>query len=234
MKTYRASAGPVRERPFYLEPDVEGMCAEELRKLGLLPSSPQPINIDRFIEKRFGVTPEPADDLPASILGYTAFGAKGIQAIYVSRSLFEDEAQPAKRRVTTTLAHEAGHGLLHAHLFAFEADKNLALFGQDANVTATKILCRDEDTRPRSGYDGRWWELQANMAMAALVLPKALVLECVKPHLEPQGGLGTLVLPEPHRAAAICLVADTFDLNPIVAQHRLARLFREGNQQLTL
>ncbi len=233
MKTYRASAGPVRERPFYPDADVERICSEELRKLGLYPSSPQPINIDRFIEKRFGVTPEPADDLPASILGYTAFGAKGVQAIYVSRLLFEDETEPGRRRVTTTLAHEGGHGLLHAHLFAFEADNNLALFGQDSNVTATKILCRDEDTRPRSGYDGRWWEVQANMAMAALVLPKALVLECVKQHLQPQGALGILALPDLHREAAIRLVADTFDLNPIVAKHRLSKLFPAGGQ-LTL
>lgn len=234
MRTYRTNTGPVRERPFYPDADVERICSDELRKLGLYPSSPQPINIDLFVEKRFGVTPEPADELPPSILGYTAFGANGVQAIYVSRVLFEDETEPGRKRVTTTLAHEAGHGLLHAHLFAFEADKNLPLFGQDSNVTATKILCRDEDTRPRPGYDGRWWEVQANMAMASLVLPKTLVLECVKQFLQPQGILGGPTLPDSSRESAIRLVADTFDLNPIVAKHRLAKLFPVSGGQLTL
>ena len=232
MKTYRANAGPLRERPYYSEAEVERTCSDELRACGLYPSAPQPIRIDRFIEKRFGVVPE-ADDLPANILGLTTFGAKGVQAIYVSRPLFEDQAQPARRRVTTTLAHEGGHGLLHAYLFAFT--DSLALFEQDPDVTAAKILCRDEDARPRSGYDGRWWELQANMAMASLVLPKALVLECLKPHLEAQGSLGTLALTDSRRPAAILLVSETFDVNPIVARHRLARLFPEGDhRQLTL
>jgi hypothetical protein len=231
MKNYRANAGPFREHPYYSETEVERTCSDELRACGLYPASPQAIRIDRFIEKRFGVVPE-AEDLPANVLGLTTFGTKGVQAIYVSRPLFEDEAQPARRRVTTTLAHEGGHGLLHAHLFAF-AD-SLALFERDPDVTATKILCRDENARARSGYDGRWWELQANMAMAALLLPKALVLECVKPHLEARGSLGALVLVDAHRPAAIRLVSDTFDVNPRAAELRLAKLFPEGDRQLTL
>ncbi len=233
MRTYRASAGPVREHPYFSDAEVERICSEELRAFSLYPLSPEPVRIDRFIEKRFGVVPE-AEDLPAQILGYTSFGARGVQAIYVSRALLEDDTGPAKRRVTTTLAHEAGHGLLHAHLFAFEADKNLVLFGRDPDVTMTKILCRNEDTSPRSGYDGRWWELQANMAMAALVLPKALILECLKLHLQARGTVGALVLPDSQRAAAIHLVSETFDVNPIVAKLRLARLWPEEGRQLAL
>lgn len=233
MKTFRRSAGPVREQPYFSDSEVERICSDELRACGLYPSSPQPIRIDRFIEKRFKVTYEP-EDLSENVLGYTRFGPKGVQAVYVSRVLLDDPTTPAKRRVTTTLAHEAGHGLLHAHLFVLEADKNLALFGQDPDVTQTKILCRDPDARPRSGYDGRWWELQANMAMAALVLPRDLVLESLKPCLEARGSLGTLALPDSRRAEAIHLVSETFDVNPIVAKLRLARLCPEEGSQLTL
>jgi len=233
MRTYRRSAGPVREQPYFSDAEVERTCSDELKACGLYPSSPQPVRIDRFVEKRFGVVPE-AEDLSPSVLGYTSFGPKGVQAIYVSRLLMEDPSKPAQRRVTTTIAHEAGHGLLHAHLFVLEADKNLALFGQDADVTPAKILCRDEDVSPRPGYDGRWWELQANMAMAALILPKALVLECLKPNLEQRGSLGGFVLPEAKRAASIHLVSETFDVNPVVARHRLARLCPEEGRQLTL
>lgn len=233
MRTYRRSTGPVREQPFFSDAEVERICSDELRACSLYPPSPQPVRIDRFIEKRFQVAYEP-EDLSENVLGYTTFGPKGVQAIYISRILLDDPSQPAKRRVTTTLAHEAGHGLLHAHLFLLEADKNLALFGQDPDVTPTRILCRDDDARPRSGYDGRWWELQANMAMAALVLPKALVLECVNPLLEARGSLGASALPEPRRQDAIRLVSETFDLNPIVAKFRLARLCPEEGAQLTL
>jgi hypothetical protein len=233
MKTYRRSAGPVREQPYFSASEVERTCSDELRAFDLYPSSPQPIRIDRFIEKRFKVTYEP-EDLSENVLGYTKFGPNGVHAIYVSRTLLDDPSTPAQRRVTTTLAHEAGHGLLHAHLFVLEADKNLALFGQDPDVSLTKILCRDPDARPSSGYDGRWWELQANMAMAALVLPKALVLECAKPCIEARGSLGTLVLPKSRRAAAVNLVSETFDVNPIVAKLRLARLCPEQGGQLAL
>jgi hypothetical protein len=233
MKTYRRSAGPVREQPYFSASEVERICSDELSACGLYPSSPQPIRIDRFVEKRFKVTYEP-EELSENVLGYTRFGPKGVQAIFVSRVLLDDPATPAKRRVTTTLAHEAGHGLLHAHLFVLEADRNLGLFGQDPDVSQTKILCRDPDARSRGGYDGRWWELQANMAMAALVLPKGLVLMCLKPCFEARGSLGTLVLPELSRAEAIRLVSETFDVNPIVAKLRLARLCPEEGGQLTL
>jgi hypothetical protein len=52
MRTYRATSGPFAERPFFSLEEVDRTCADELRKLGLLPREPEPIRIERFIEKR--------------------------------------------------------------------------------------------------------------------------------------------------------------------------------------
>jgi hypothetical protein len=94
----------------------------------------------------------------------------------VSKALDEEGSKPAERRLRTTLAHEGGHGLLHAHLFVLGA-KPASLFGDAIASDASKILCR-EDGIPagatnESKYGGRWWEFQANQAMSALLLPKA-------------------------------------------------------------
>jgi hypothetical protein len=76
MKTFRTSAGPFSERPYYTQREIEEICGTELSGAGCLPGVPEPIRIDRFIEKRFGITHE-YDDLGAAILGYTRFGPEG-------------------------------------------------------------------------------------------------------------------------------------------------------------
>jgi hypothetical protein len=59
------------------------------------------------------------DDLGPDNLGCTIFNSSGaVQAILVSRSLEEQNTTPGRRRVRSTVAHEAGHGLLHGPLFA--------------------------------------------------------------------------------------------------------------------
>jgi hypothetical protein len=175
MKTFRDNrGGPFRERPYYELEDIERMCIEELNAQGLLPREPAAIRIDRFIEKRFGVITE-YEDLPDGVLGYSRFGSRGLEAVVISRPLAENRSTAAERRVTTTLAHEAGHALLHGHLFALGRPPRALFEGQ---VTGPKILCRTDSvaggtSRPK--YDGQWWEFQANQAIGAFLLPRFLV-----------------------------------------------------------
>jgi hypothetical protein len=237
MKTFRAKTGPFAEQPFYEAAEIESICAEELEKANLLPSDPTPIRIDRFIEKRFGVQPT-YEDLPNGLLGFTRFGPEGVAEITVARALDEDGTIPSERRLRTTLAHEGGHGLLHAHLFAFGTRPD-SLFGDGLAPGAPKILCRDGDVagvqliHKRPPY--RWWEFQANQAMGALLLPKVLVQKTVAPMLVSQGMLGLLTLPDSRRERAVRQVAETFDVNPIVARIRLDALYPAGAaKQLTL
>jgi hypothetical protein len=85
---------------------------DELIAAEILPNNPEPIRIDRFIEKKFGISAE-YEDLGDGILGMTQFGSKGVARIIVARSLDEEGTEVAARQIRTTLAHEAGHGLLH-------------------------------------------------------------------------------------------------------------------------
>lgn len=240
MRTYRAQGGPFLERPYYRASEIERICGDELSGVGLYPAQPEPIRIERFIEKKFGVCPD-YQDLPRGVLGYTEFGAKGVEAIIVSRSFEEVGTKPSERRVNTTLAHEGGHGLLHAHLFALAADAGTAsLFGGDADVNGPKILCRDQAVSSitqniKKRYDGRWWEFQANQAMSALLLPQRLVLSALDAFLIERGMLRTMTFDEERRAEAVYLLAEVFNVNPVVAEIRLSQMFPVGREtQLTL
>lgn len=226
MKTFKAKRGPFAEQPYYTSADVDTICSDALQSLGLYPSDPAPIRIDRFIERRFNIQPV-YEELPNGLLGFTRFSTKGVEQIVVTRFLDEEGTLSAERRLRTTLAHEAGHGLLHAHLFVL-SERLDSLFGDGLAEDAPKILCRpdglpSELRESRSSYC--WWEFQANMAMGALLLPKVLVLKAVEAHLEPQGMLGLPVLNADRRDRVIHELADVFDVNPVVARIRLRSLY---------
>lgn len=233
MKTFRTSKGPFAERPYYTDQEIERMCSDALTETGFLPSEPGPVRIERFIEKRFNVRVI-YDTLDAKVLGFTEFGPKGVEAIYIADP--EERTTVAERRVNSTLAHEAGHGLMHAHLFALDLD-HAGLFGADPDVSAKRVLCRDGVDAPsvvaRQKYDGRWWELQANRAIGALLLPKAVFLNFMEQYLEKRGTFGSPVLTT-RRSEAIRVAAEIFDVNPAAVKVRVDACFPEPGAQLTL
>src|SRR2546422_283147 len=143
MRSYRATSGPFAERPYYELNEIERICADELDGVGLYPSRPEPVRVERFIEKRFNVSAT-YEELPAGVLGYTRFNRDGVEAIVVSCALCEEGSRAAERRINTTLAHEGGgHGLLHAYLFAVGTDTG-SLFEGNKDIGSTRILCRDD------------------------------------------------------------------------------------------
>lgn len=232
MRTYRSNTGPFSEQPFFKDFEVDQLCEDALRDQGFLPSSPEPVRIERFIEKRFMVHPA-YEDLPPGVLGYTCFSEKGVASMHIARLLSEEGTRAAERRLNSTLAHEAGHGLMHAHLFAFQ-ETNLQLFGGDPDVSRTQVLCRDGETGSRSRYDGRWWEIQANMAIGALLLPRQLVQTAVRPFMIEKAIVTGLVLDESKRDLAARELADIFDVNPAVSRIRLGKLYPVSGAQLHL
>lgn len=225
MKIYRANTGPFNERPYYELAEIESICLEELNAIDLYPKKPEPIRIERFIEKRFNITPR-YDDLPDGVLGFTLFGPKGAQDIVVARSLSEEGSKTAERRINTTLAHEAGHALLHGHLFACNEHID-TLFEGFVDPKAPKILCREIlDTQSNTQrYDGRWWEYQANRIMGALLLPRHLVEMALDSFLIPSGSLGNKTLSERFRVEAMERLTEVFDVNPIVAKIRIGEIY---------
>ncbi len=218
MRTFRSKRGQFRERPFLTDNEIEATCVDELQRVHLMPTEPAAVRIDRFIEKRFGFS-ESYEDLPEGILGLTRFGSNGVMAIAVSNQLEEDKSVSATRRIRTTLAHEAGHGILHNHLFVLGTVQ--PLFGDWSEQAKPRVLCRDHE---RNRYQGEWWEVQANKAMASLLIPRHLALKALEPFLQPHGLLGALRLDEQRRDQAIRHLADLFDVNPVVARYRLDAL----------
>jgi hypothetical protein len=231
MNPFRA--GPSSKQPYFTPSQIDQICCDELRKESLLPSSPELIRIDRFIEKRFRVSPQ-YEELPDGVLGFTRFGKNGVKAVVISAALDAEGGKVSERRVRTTMAHEAGHGLLHAHLFALD-EIPLHLFDKDSH-SADQILCRDVqgDEQKSQRYDGRWWEFQANRAMGGLLCPRPLVQEAMKPFLVPAGLLGVEMLDENRREASVRALADIFDVNPAVTRIRINELFPPETGQMHL
>jgi hypothetical protein len=188
MSTVRNAAGPFCRRLYLHENHIEDTCRAALAAVGLMPSSPGPIRIERFIFLHFGIEEE-YESMPEHIMGCAKFTRQGLRRIMISRELAEQEDVVSKFRVRSTLAHEAGHGLFHTDLFVEKLNVESAgqLFGEEAgivdSVTKDGFLCRAEGGMHGVVAKFEWWEYQANLAMAALLLPKHLVIEAARAEL---------------------------------------------------
>ncbi|MCC6356461.1 MAG: hypothetical protein IT577_21450 [Verrucomicrobiae bacterium] len=196
-----------------------------------MPDSPAAIEIETFIERQFECSVDYAE-LPPGILGFTRFAPTGkVLQMGAARGLFDGD-QVGERRARTTLAHEAGHGLLHAKLFIDPPRSDLFPEGT-FDERRRQIMCREQDILGRRAYDGRWWEVQANQAIGGLLLPKALVQRALEPFMSP-GRLGQGLIPNERREEAIRGLVSTFDVNPAVARIRLGSLFPPQGSQMEL
>ena len=155
----------------------------------------------------------------------------------LSRSLSEDGSRVAERRLNSTLAHEAGHMLLHGHLFVLERSR-APLFQEGLDATNQRILCRTDAVGAHrvgsAGYDGQWWEYQANQMIGALLMPRPSLDEVLEPLLTSRGQLGLRTLEDERRDEAVQRLARVFDVNPAVARLRLDKILaRPDGRQLT-
>lgn len=227
MKEFRAKGGRFPVRLIYETSEIDDICLGALRQSRLLPSEPQAIKIDLFLERHFGVAVL-YEDIGEGIMGSTVFDSRGkVTGFTIATWIEEDGTNVAERRVRSTLAHEGGHGLLHSKLFM--SDQTDSLFGDAFESSVPKnFLCRSSDIVPGAGaahsrYDGQWWEWQANRAIGGLLLPKPLVISLIDPVLTKTGS-GRMLKPE-NRSKAEAEVAQVFDVNPIVARIRLQEMF---------
>src|SRR5262249_17509020 len=141
MTSNRGTIGRFSERLYLPSSVIEQLCEDALRSVDLYPDVPSAVRIERFIEKKFGLTPE-YEVLQAGVLGYTVFGPLCPISMVVNRGLAEVDSKTTQRRINTTLAHEAGHCLFHRHLFA-EPPQSGTLFDGDDQAAVPKVLCRD-------------------------------------------------------------------------------------------
>lgn len=222
MRRFPIDDGPYTIRLYYEDDEIEQICSNALSETGYLPSSPQPIKIDRFIEKKFNLKQIICEPLPPGWLGYTTFGPTGVKQIYIAPY---DEGSPLSvqehRRVNSTLAHEAGHGLFHTELhvggFLREVSSN-----EHTHVTPDRILCPEPPfSQSKRRYIGEWWELQANHAIGALLMPRHLFLQFMEPFLKYDGAPTIDQLSPKAQRLAIKKAAEVFDVNEEVARIRI-------------
>jgi len=226
MKTTTAKSSFRMQRPFYTMGEIDSMCARELQDVDLYPKEPAPIRIDRFIEKRFGVVPS-YEELGPGILGFTKFGRRGVIEIVIARALSEENTVVGERRVRTTFAHEAGHGLLHGHMFG--ATGQCSLFPEGASKVP-RVLCRESGEHLRSNAIGsQWWEIQANLAIGGFLLPTALVRKALGKFLSTSGVFGPEQLEGTVSGIAANYLSEVFDVNRVVATIRLDALYPAAN-----
>src|ERR1035438_1691674 len=230
MKVIRTPGRGLGQRLVFEESEFDTIGLQALRSANLLSGTPGPVRIDRFVESQFGVTID-YQDLGEGILGATTFRKDGsIQGITVSDHL---AAATASLLFRSTVAHESGHGLLHPILFmedGFQADFRL----DNANPKRRRILCRSRDINPgqRHGYDGRWWEYQANRMIGSLLLPRALVIAAAAPFLGHHAVTQSPFIKDVDRLAASKTLAAIFEVSSSCMDIRLDDIFpRLGGQQ---
>ena len=181
--------GPDGQPRIWYEPEeIEGIAEEELRRAGLTPSLNEPVtNLERLIENHLKAKLDQYADLPKDVLGVTHFQSRQRIDISISRTLTESAEEMSPRpgvvgRWRATIAHEASHVILHRYLF----DPVLAstiVGGPREQKTAYERLMRcvtndvvSENVKnwgsTRRAND--WREVQANMGMAALLMPRRL------------------------------------------------------------
>lgn len=189
MRTAVDRTSPWGQRLWFEEHEFDAMMDEVRHKAGQLVVTPgRGVDVEGIFENVFKVVADYIE-LPQGILGKTVFHRDGRFEVYVSRAL-SDEADSdavARRRLRATLAHECAHVVEHGHLHLIDG-LTLPLFGETA-PPAPKVLCRQESVGSFNvgGYDGQWWEYQANRGMASLLLPKRLVSGAVQDALGAKG-----------------------------------------------
>ena len=167
-------ADPRGERVWYDAAEIERITADALRSGGLMPCGEMlAVDIESLIEVHLGAVVDYAGDLPDLVLGYTEFTQP--PRIVVSRRLTDLASAPGsslglRGRWRATLAHEAAHILLHAHI--------RGVGSVTPKLTAHSISAATEAT------PSDWREVQANMGMAALLMPRGAFLEEARRLLE--------------------------------------------------
>jgi hypothetical protein len=164
------------ERVWFDADEIEQTTAAALRSAGLWPRpGADAVDIEQLVELHLNAAVDYAADLPDSVLGYTEFTTP--PRVVVSRTLTDlalahNASLGLRGRWRATLAHEAAHILLHA---------GLGLVGASTpKLTATALQAATLGARPSRD----WREVQANMGMAALLMPRAPFLEAARGHLE--------------------------------------------------
>ncbi len=173
MKEYRSSTG---DRRLWFElGEIEDKMSDELLRAGKLSDAESPIvDLEEFLEFGLQVKLDIYARLDPGVLGVTEFRRGLNPLVSVSADLTSEmENSPyslgLRGRWRATLAHEAAHVILHRGLLDVPSEQG-ELFEFDAESSPGLFRCLARDVSfGISNSD--WKEVQANMGMAALLMP---------------------------------------------------------------
>jgi hypothetical protein len=178
-------------------------------------------------------------DLEPSVLGLTEFHSDGRPRILINRDLsdaIDDDNTPlgVRGRWRATMAHEASHVVMHRVLFEL-SDGQEGLFRVAASVQPARLMrCLKKGVLFRGQASADWREVQANMGMAALLMPRAAFRAAAAAALERLG-----IRPEPLGGSAVAVMlasemATVCDVSRQAATIRLETLgiVRPAGQQI--
>src|SRR5205823_2811941 len=135
------------------------------------------VDIERFIDE-LGVRIDQHANLDSTVLGFTEFYTDGPPRICINRDLtgaVDDDETPTgiRGRWRATMAHEAAHVLMHRVLFEVHQNQE-KLFKMEEQADPQRLMrCLKKNVLFRGGTSD-WREVQANMGMAALLMPDSI------------------------------------------------------------
>ena len=230
MKRFRDSKTGVER--LWIEPEeIEERTEAELVKAELMPTVDAPVvDVEAFVEQHLGAQFDQYASLPADVLGQTDFRIGAPPLVMVNADLtgaaLDDDDSPLglKGRWRATVAHEACHVLFHRCLFNLSPQQGL-LFGEDdiPDQPAQRLQrCLKRDVvYSRTGSD--WREVQANMGMAALLMPRLLFIAFCKKELV-RLGKDRVFTDTPEADAIVGRIAKAFLVSRQAAMIRLKTL----------
>lgn len=224
-KLYKGRSG---EERIWLQPDdIEFMMEDGLRRAGLLPTLDDPVvDIEAFIERHLKVHLDQYAELDPAVLGLTEFESGANPRVSINRDLTgavdDDDTDIGKvGRWRATLAHEASHVLMHRMLFDLD-DGQAGLFGEQLRRKEPQRLlrCMKKNVLYRGGVSD-WREVQANMGMAALLMPRSFFRELVRVTSDRLGVAAGEI-----RSGSLALRQLAVELAPLVKVSRQAATIR--------
>lgn len=213
MKTIAEADGSARL--WYDADEIERITMDALRDAGLWSSDAgRVVDVEHLLEVHLGAAVDYGAPLEPAVLGYTSF-ARPVR-VAINRALTAAAQRPGAGRATVgrwraTLAHEAAHILLHARLFEV-----------DAAATAESQQCLRTEVGARQASD--WREVQANLGMGALLLPRPGVVDAVRKMLVVERVIPPLPAASPMGYRLIGELTRRFAVSRQVARIRLIGL----------
>jgi IrrE N-terminal-like domain len=226
-------SGPEGDQRIWYEPeDIEQIATEQLRRADLMPTLDDPVtDVERLIEGHLRAELDLYADLPDGVLGLTQFPARGAPKVLIDSALTEArDAEHAPTGVVgrwrATLAHEASHIFLHRYLFDSEMAQLAGRGGVAVLGEGGLMRCLHRDISPTvadwSSMRRRsdWREVQANRAMAALLMPRRLFRRLALREMR-QLCLGTPPVAVPEVEGLATALADLLQVSKQAARIRL-------------